>query len=200
MTDKLSAELLARWQAGEQQAAEELFARYSERLVALVQQRLSAKLGRRVDAEDIVLSAYRSFFVGAREGRFRVERGGDLWRVLAAIAVHKLQGQVERHTAGKRALDREGQPDGAAQLDGVPAHVLASEPSPEAAAILADEVEFLMRHLGPLERIMLELRLQGCTFDEIASQTRRSERTVRRFLGRVKESLEQRSSQEETGA
>jgi RNA polymerase sigma-70 factor (ECF subfamily) len=194
MTDELSAELLARWQAGDQQAAEELFARYSERLIALVRQRLSAKLARRVDAEDIVLSAYRSFFVGAREGRFSVQRGGDLWRVLAGITVNKLQGQVERHTAGKRALEREGQLDDSSAVGGLSVYVLASEPPPEAAAILADEVEQLMRHLGPLERQMLELRLQGWTFEEIATQTQRSERTVRRFLGRVKESLEQRAS------
>jgi RNA polymerase sigma-70 factor (ECF subfamily) len=192
MTDELSAELLARWQAGDQQAAEKLFTRYAERLLALVQQRLSARLARRVDAEDIVLSAYRSFFVGAREGRFRVERGGDLWRVLAGIAIHKLYSQVERHTAGKRALGREGPPQGLAEAGGLPMHVLASEPPPEAAAILADEVEYLMRHLAPLERHMLELRLQGWTFEEIAKKTRRSERTVRRFLSRIKESLEQR--------
>jgi hypothetical protein len=90
--------------------------------VALVQQRLSAKLGRRVDAEDIVLSAYRRFVVGARAGRFRVERGGDLRRVLAGIAIHKLHGQVERHTAGKRALDRQRQPEELAEAGGLPTH------------------------------------------------------------------------------
>jgi RNA polymerase sigma-70 factor (ECF subfamily) len=194
MTDELSAELLARWQAGDQAAADALFTRYAERLLGLVRQRLSAKLARRIDPEDVLQSAYRSFFVGAREGRFALRRGGDLWRLLAAITLHKLRRQVECHTAAKRALEREGSDkEGAAGLKLDP-QWLTEEPSAETAAALADEVEHLMRHLVPLERRMLELRLQGWTFKEIAAETRRSERTVRRFLERLREHLERLSA------
>ena len=38
---------------------------------------------------------------------------------------------------------------------------------------------------------MVELRLQGCSLDEIAADVGRCERTVRRLLERVKERLRQ---------
>lgn len=48
-----------------------------------------------------------------------------------------------------------------------------------------------MRRLDPLERRILELRLQGFTQDEIAVQTQRSLRTVCRVLQEIKQQLEQ---------
>ena len=62
MVDDESIELLDRVRQGDEQAATELFDRYVERLIRLAQSRLSAKLRRRVDAEDVVQSVYRSFF------------------------------------------------------------------------------------------------------------------------------------------
>ena len=38
-------------------------------------------------------SAYRSFFVGVREGRYALERGGDLWRLLVALTLHSSTGR-----------------------------------------------------------------------------------------------------------
>jgi hypothetical protein len=61
MADYPSIELLARFRAGDERAAEELFPRFAERLIAVAKARLSAKLARRVGAEDVVQSAYRSF-------------------------------------------------------------------------------------------------------------------------------------------
>src|SRR5262245_40961276 len=102
--DNPSADSLMRWREGDQGAAGEIFGRYAERLLALARSRLSAKLSRHIDPEDVVQSACRSFFVGARDGRYVLKRSGDLWRLLVAITVHKLQHQLERRSAGKRAL------------------------------------------------------------------------------------------------
>src|SRR5436190_2378792 len=76
-----SADLLHRLRRGDEDAATAVFERYVERLTRLARSRLATKLASRVDPEDIVLSAYRSFFVAARQGRFELERGGDLWRL-----------------------------------------------------------------------------------------------------------------------
>jgi RNA polymerase sigma-70 factor (ECF subfamily) len=186
-----SINLVARWQAGDQQAANELFRRYAGRLIALARSRLSASLSRRVDAEDVVQSAYRSFFAGARDGLYDPQRGGTLWKFLVAITLHKLQDQLERHTAQKRSIKAErcfGTED---TLLGLRAEALARDPSPVEAVALVDQVEQVMRQLDPLQRQIFELRLQGHSLEEIAAQTQRCERTVRRTLERVKERLEQ---------
>jgi RNA polymerase sigma factor (sigma-70 family) len=190
MQDDKSVELLARWRAGDQQAAADLFHRYAERLIAVAHRRLSAKLAQRVHAEDVVQSVYCSFFVGARDGRYVLERSGDLWRLLVTITLNKLQHHYKRNSAEKRALDRE-QADGNA---GVPLDVLAREPTPEEAAILVDVLEHLLQGLDPVQRRMIELRLQGFGLEEIAAQTQRCRQTVRRILDRVLRQLESDTS------
>jgi RNA polymerase sigma factor (sigma-70 family) len=192
MEENPSAELMARWQSGDQEAAHALFHRYAERLLALVRTRLSSHLGRRFDAEDVVQSAYRSFFTGAREGRFVLTHSGDLWRLLVAMTLHKLRGQIEHHHAGKRSPAREQDVHRAGGLTAFEAESLAREPSPLEAAALTDELEQIMRRLDVPQRRILELRLQGYTLEEIAVDTRHSLRTVRRRLEHIKQCLEQR--------
>ena len=94
MTDDLSDKLLARVREGDEKAAEKLFRRYAESLIAIAGARLSEKLARRIDPEDVVQSAYRSFFVRAHQGGYVLKRSGDLWRLLVGITLHKLHHQA----------------------------------------------------------------------------------------------------------
>ena len=184
-----SADLLMRWRDGDQGAASEIFQRYAQRLLALARSRLSARLARHIDPEDVVQSAYRSFFLGARDGRYVLKRSGDLWRLLVAITVHKLQHQVERRSAGKRAPAREVPRDDDRGPLGLHDETLAREPTPAEAAALADTLENLLAPLEPLQRRMVALRLDGYSLEEIAHEVSRSERTVRRVLEQFKEGL-----------
>jgi len=174
--------LLARWRDGDQQAAADLYQRYADRLVALTRSYLSAKVAVRFDAEDVVQSVVRSFFHRARAGRFIVQQSDELWRLLVAITLHKLRRAVKHHQRAKRAIDQE--------IFGVPAETLAHEPAPEEAVALADLLEQVLRGCRPLDRQIIELRLQGYTVEEIAAHVQRSERTVWRVLDRIKQDLE----------
>jgi RNA polymerase sigma-70 factor, ECF subfamily len=184
-----SIDLLQRWRQGDQQAAGELFHLYGERLIALARSRISERLARRLDPEDVVQSACRSFFGGARDGRYSPQHGGDLWSLLVAITLNKLHVQVRRNQAAKRAPEREQAECQVADADYLATELLAREPTPLEAVALTDEVEQLMRNLGALEQRMLELRLQGYNMDEIGAATGRTERTVRRTLEQVKARL-----------
>jgi RNA polymerase sigma factor (sigma-70 family) len=175
--------LLERFRGGDDSAAEALFARYFERLTLLARSRLSPRVARRTDPEDIVLSVYRSFFVGVREGRFTLGRGGDLWRLLASITKHKLLRQVRYESADRRSVDRECSLD---QVDEgtFPRH--APDPTPEEALALADELERVFAQLDPFGRRVFELRLQGTPIEAIAQDTGRAERSIRRMLARIR--------------
>ena len=70
--------LLERFRGGDDLAAAEIFNRYFGRLTALARSRLSPRLARRTDPEDIVLSVYRSFFVAARRPVHPEPRGRPL--------------------------------------------------------------------------------------------------------------------------
>jgi RNA polymerase sigma factor (sigma-70 family) len=184
--------LLARWREGNQQAAAELFERYAGRLIGLAQQRLSAKLAPRVDAQDVVQSAYCTFLVGARDGRYVLERSGDLWRLLVAITLHKLQRQFQFHTAAKRSVHREQSLQTGEPLPELEEGPLTREPSPEEAALLVATLDELLGGLNAGHRRIVDLKLQGHSLGEIVSATGTSSSTVRRVLDRVKEQLEQR--------
>jgi eukaryotic-like serine/threonine-protein kinase len=185
-----SYELLRRTRRGDPIAASELVQRYTERLLALARSRLSRKLARRIDAEDVLQSAYRSFFVHARQGEFDVEQDGDLWRLLATITLNKLARQATRHRAKKRSVDREvkavaGRPDPIAEL-------ADREPSVVDVVAAADELRWLFTQLEAGESEAIRLRLQSFTAEEIATRIGRSERTVRRWLTAAKALLANR--------
>lgn len=185
MPDEPSAQLLERYEDGDEQAAEEIFRRYVERLTRFARSRLSPKLSRRVEPDDIVLSAYRSFFVGVRDGRFSLQRSGDLWRLLVTITMRKVYRQVSQHTAEKRNVDLE------LSLDDLSTMHLSREPTPDEVVALADELETLMSLLSPRQRRIIELRLQGFHLSEIATELDCSERTVRRMLTLIRTQLKQ---------
>ena len=188
MDNATSRELLSRFRQGEQHAADEIFDRYVARLLQIARRRISPKLARRIDADDIVQSAYRSFFVHARDGDYQLQRAGDLWRLLVAITLHKLYGQVERHSAQRRDMAREADIDVTAQAS---IRADAVEPSPDEVAEISEQVRLFVERLAPNERIVLELRLTGETIEEIAHQVGRSQRTVRRLLEGTRKQLEQ---------
>jgi RNA polymerase sigma factor (sigma-70 family) len=192
MSDETVAKLVERCRKGDSQAEEKLFERHLQSLMVLVRGRISRKLKSRFDPEDVVQSAYRSFFGGLGKGQFSIAGEADLWRLLAAITLHKLHRKVARELAKKRTPQKEQRLGDGGSLAGLPPDVAAKAPTPSEAAALIEELELVMSSLDSLQRRMLELRLQGHTVEEIASETNRSERTVRRLLDKLKTDLEQR--------
>jgi RNA polymerase sigma factor (sigma-70 family) len=179
-----SALLVARWQAGDEAAAEALFNRYADRLARLAASRLAQRLATRIDPEDVVMSAYRSFFVGAREGRFTLERGGDLWRLLVQVTLHKLYRQAARHRAARRSVDRQRPLDSGGDWKAIA--VRGETPTPDEVAAAADELARLLACLSPRGRQVVELRMQGYEMREMGHTLGVSERTVRRWLNEAR--------------
>lgn len=191
-----SQELFRRFADGDQLAADEIFHRYVQRLTQLARSRLSARLAARLDPDDVVMSAYRSFFVGARDGRFLVERGGDLWRLLVEITLHKLYRQVAHHTVERRSIQKEIPVESLTDAS----HAVSKEPTPEMVAATTDELEQILSELPPLARTVLELRLQGEDMQAIARAVNRNERTVRRTLAQAKATMLRRQNNSSDGS
>ena len=181
--------LLERLRSGDEPAAATLFARYFGRLTGLARRRMSARLSRRADPEDVAMSAYRSFFVGAREGRYVLGRGGDLWRLLSAIALHKLLKKVRHEEAARRSIQVELPIDRVAE-DRIVRTLAGSGPMEDLTA--ADELDWIASRLDTFGRRVLELRLQGLLVPEIARDSGRLERSVRRSLARIRELMADR--------
>ena len=192
MPDQTSFDdLMHRLRSGEDAAAREVFVRFARRLVGLARTHLDAKLAVKSDPEDVVQSAYKSFFVRHREGNLDVGSWDGLWGVLTLITLRKCADRAAFYRAAKRDVKRElaGGPD----ADAAPAVDLAldREPAPHEAVALAETVEALFRLADdPDERGILELSLQGYTATEIADRLGRAERSVRRLRERMRKRLE----------
>jgi len=189
--DQDSVRLLAAHRDGDPEAAEEIFQRYAHRLLGLVRTKLPGFLNSRLDPEDVVQSAFRSFFRHTSAGRYPIDGDGELWRLLAAIAVNKARSQIKFHTAAKRDATTE-QARGSSVLLFDPAAV-TDEPGPEEGTALLEELEAVLDSLElPIHRRMVELRLLGNEIPEIAEDVGRSERSVRRVLSQMRTDLEER--------
>src|SRR5689334_22900261 len=88
---------------GDSAAAQALWERYFPRMVALARKRLQGARRREADEEDVALSAFDSFWRGAREGRFpHLTDRDDLWRLLVVITARKALDLLERQGRKKR--------------------------------------------------------------------------------------------------
>lgn len=182
LEDASNQELLAAWNQGSQQAADVLVRRYMVRLTALAGSRLSRKLARRIDAEDIVMSAWRSFFVGASPGRFQPSEDDNLWPLLVTITLRKIARQAARHSTERRNFELDTTFDESTDWRSA----VSKDPSPDEAAILVDEVESLFDRLDKPDREVLTRRLQGEDLASIADAMNRSERTIGRSMQRIR--------------
>ena len=142
MSDSQSAkDLVQRWQAGDQTAAEELYRRYAQRLCGLAAGQIGQRLGRRVEADDIVQSVFRTFFRRSAKGEYPIDHSGTLWNLLVRITLNKVRRQRERHGAAKRDVGAE------VHLDGDRPHpaVVAHDPMPDEVVSLLGFVRLVRR-------------------------------------------------------
>jgi RNA polymerase sigma-70 factor (ECF subfamily) len=181
---------IARLQARDETAAREVFERFTHQLVALARRRFTPALKHKVDPEDVVQSAYKSFFRRYGEGKLEVGSWNSLWGLLTLITLRKCTDRVAYHRAACRDAAREVSgplgPEGSAPWLEAPGR----EPTPLEAALLDETVAQLLASLDADERPIIELSLQGCSTQEISRQLDNPERTVRRVRERVRKRLE----------
>jgi RNA polymerase sigma-70 factor (ECF subfamily) len=181
--DTSDQELIARFKAGSESAATELFDRYCERLMGLARRRIGQRMASRIDPEDVIQSAFRTFFSRVRNDEFKFEGETDLFRLLVRLTVNKTLRQIAHHRAAKRDPGKEtGQGTGE---DDIFNQLTAGEPPPEVEVALLDEFERFLGRLQPFDRKVLELKFHGHTTAEIAHELDSYERKIRRVLERA---------------
>ena len=182
-------EFLERLRSQDDAAAQELFVRFAQQLIALAQRHIGAGLRHKVDPEDIVQSAYKSFFFRYDAGNLELVNWNSLWGLLTLITVRKCAERAAYHRAERRDAAREVTlspgDEAAPWLD-----PLGREPTPLEAAVLSETVEQLLADLDEEERPILEMSLQGHTTREISERLGRAERTVRLLREGVRHRLE----------
>jgi RNA polymerase sigma factor (sigma-70 family) len=176
-------DLVAAFKAGSQSAARELFDRYCEKLMRLARRRIGQRMATRVDPEDVIQSAFRTFFTHVRNDDFTFQEENDLFKLLVRLTVNKALRQIAHHRAAKRDPAREtGQ--GTEATDAL-RNLTSHEPPPEVEVALLDEFERFLEQLPDFDRQVLELRVQGHSTVEIAEKVGSYDRKIRRVLERI---------------
>jgi len=182
---------VTRWigdlKAGDGQALQSLWDRYYATLVERARTKLCALHSSTAvnDEEDLASSAFQSLYQGVREGRFpRLEDRDDLWRLLvhltACKAIDRHRAEIRQKRGGGNVLNEADMIVAGAEEHGNPLErVIGSEPSPEFAAMVAEEYLRRLDGLGDetLRRIA-ELKLACYSNEEIRRQLGCSLRTV----------------------
>lgn len=187
-TDSIS-EWLGRLKAGEAEAAQKLWNRYSEELLRVAKQRLGSSPRGIGDEEDVALSVFGSIFRGVAEGRFdNISTRDDLWWLLLTLTKRKTVDHIRRETAQKRRP----QPDQTGGQHGAGSPVSAqislndlvgSSPTPDFLVALEEQYRRLLEMLrnNQLRRIAVQ-RIEGYNVAEIAQKEGISQRAVERKL------------------
>lgn len=178
--------LMGQVREGDETAAAEVFHHFADRLRELARRRLFARLQAKLDADDVLQSVFRSFFVRHRQGEFDLAGMDHLWAILTLITLRKCSRHLEHYQAARRDLRREVAIE---RLPEDPA-LCIEDPTASQVVVLTELLERLFRGLAPDEREVLCLHLQGHTHFEISGQVGRSVRTVRRSLDHIRRYVE----------
>jgi RNA polymerase sigma-70 factor (ECF subfamily) len=177
------ASLLRRFQAGEEDAATDLYHRYAARLLNLAAAQTSSDLKQRVDPEDIVQSVFRTFFRRASLGEYDVPDGDELWKLFLVIALNKIRAVGTYHKAAKRDVRQ----------------TTGDETSTNAAAVTPDDVAYrtlqmtigeLLAPLPDVHQEIIRMRIDGHEVTEIAGKVGRAKRSVERILQEFRQRLQ----------
>ena len=163
-------------------AVVDFWSRYEERLRRLAERNLSDRMKRRIDADDVVQSAFRTFLRRAGQDEFELRDRQNLLSLLTTITLNKIRQKVRHFAAQKRGGDSDQYFETMADLGG-------DTPTPDEEAALR-EIEELLRGFDEEQQQVVDLKLQNHTNEEIARRMQCSERTVRRMIKRVEQNFE----------
>src|SRR5438105_646094 len=148
---------ITRWvtalKEGDAAAAQPLWERYHRRLVGLAREKLRGARRQIADEEDVVQSAFNSFFQGVAKGQFpQLGDRDNLWRLLVVITARKALDQLAAEHAQRRGGGTiSGQSritTGAVSEETAIDEMVGDEPTPEFAAQVAEQYQRLLDLLG----------------------------------------------------
>ena len=177
------AELLAAAQAGEDAAMAQLVAQYEPDVRLVARLRLGAALRPHLDSLDIVQSVHRSLMVGLRGGRFDISSPEKL----IALALTMVRRKVANHWRHLQRQQRLSGGDGERQnVVEVLASLQAKSDDPHELLAIRDAVQKLLAGVSPLERQLIELRLEGYSTVEAARKLDLDSDVLRVRLSRLR--------------
>jgi RNA polymerase sigma-70 factor (ECF subfamily) len=177
-------ELIRLVESGSEEAATDLINQYGPSLRRIARVRLHGSEIRRVlDSQDIYQSVMAIFFQRVQTGTFELETPEDLIRLVSTMIRNRVTDKVRRHHAQRRDLRRN------LSVEDESIAVVDMEDSP---SVLVSRQELIMRFrelLTEQERLLLDERARGYTWQELAERLSATPDQLRKQLSRALEKV-----------
>lgn len=175
---------------GEQIALQKVWERYFQKLIGLARYRLNASPKAIADEEDVVCSAFNSFWFGLENGHFpKLQDRDDLWQVLMLLTARKatnfLKFEKRQKRGGGNVLSESAlSPD---EVGPFFESVISSEPDPAFVTQMIEDYDALLNSLkvDQLQNVAI-WKMEGLTNKEIAGKLGCVESTVERRLRSIR--------------
>lgn len=178
-------EFLRRIRAGDDEAAQELVARYEPLIRREVRLRIrDDRLNRAFDSVDVSQSVLASFFIRAAVGEYELDQPEQLARLLVTMARNRVRSRARRERRQVRDVRR------LAAKPGVLEEIADGRPSPFDVVSRKDQLERVKSSLTAEELAIFELRSIGLSWGEVTERLGGTIQARRMQLSRGIERLE----------
>lgn len=173
-------DLMQRVRGGDSVAAAELVRRYEPSIRRVVRLRMNDPRMRRVfDSMDVCQSVLGSFFARAALGQYDLDDADQLLKLLAQMARNKVTDQMRRERAERRDVARLEHGSRAGH------EVAAGDASPSQHAAGRELLVEFRKRLSSEEAELVDLRVQGREWADIAAERKESAEALRKRLTRA---------------
>lgn len=186
--------LLEQYRAGDADAINKLYGRYTQRVFAIVRARLGAKLRQRVQSCDIVQEAMLDSLKNLEKFEYASE--GAFLKWLTVIVENRIRDQDDYHTAGRRDIGKESPLENPRSIgSAIPLEITDKSGSPTASRLLmmTEDMTLLEQALDRLpaetRELIIAVELEGRTYEELANEMGKTYDAVRMLVKRAIKSL-----------
>ncbi len=183
--DDRTLNMVARAREGDQEAVNDLYRLYAERLRGTVKRNLCDRLRSKIESEDLIQSVWKDVLSDMKD--FDYKGSDSFFKWLSFRILRKITDKGRYFAAGRRDVKREIPGD--VDSPGHAAARSAGDPSPSQAAMADEELNRLMRLLGhlpdPLRQALVLRTRDNMRFEEIAKVMGRSAGAVRQLHHRA---------------
>jgi RNA polymerase sigma-70 factor (ECF subfamily) len=179
--------LLRELRGGSQDAARELAETYGEHVRRCVRYRLPRRLRGQYDSLDFVQIVWTSVFTDP-DKLADVHEPEQFIKYLAGVARNKVVTAGRRHFSQKNNVEREVRVDENASVVGP--HPAGRDPTPSTLASFNEQWDNLVEKQPPDERLIIAMRFEGNTVEEVAKRLSVDKRTAQRIITRLRTRLQ----------
>ena len=185
-------DLIGGLKIGSGESGEKLFQRYHARIVSLARSKLGSTALLGADEEDVALSVLNALLDGAPRNKFPdLANREELWKLLRTITIRKvwdLKKQAKTVRRGRGLVRTESDLRTGEDDDEGLSNIEGREHPADLALEVADEIQCRLKALSDHQfRLILLLKLEGYTHEDIAVRLGCTRRTVIRRVNSIRD-------------